>query len=204
MSDGRGRPSLFATATRSPGPRSRRESVWQFLERSSQPEAAAARTQWDDWLRRMPQGPRDALITRLRARDERQVRAALAELVTYVLLDAASPVVHVDLETESGSHTDFAVNVPVRTHLEVHRTTLAESAFKDARRQQDIAEEIEKIDSPDFWLSVDVQAGAQISGDGKDQAGSRGVARLPRLRHGTASRRGGSASPPRARRQWHK
>src|ERR1022692_4264575 len=50
--------------------------------------AAPARAQWDGWLSRMPPGPRAALIRRLQDRHDEQVRAALAELVTFVLLDS--------------------------------------------------------------------------------------------------------------------
>ena len=103
----------------------------------------------------MSSSPSSATVTTGR------VRAALAELVTFVLLDAVYPIVHVDPETGTGSHTDFAIDVPARTHLEVHRTTMAESAVKDANRQRDIAEELERIDSPDFWLSVDIQVGTR-------------------------------------------
>jgi hypothetical protein len=98
--------------------RRRDESVWHWLERSSEPVAAAARAQWDGWLSRMPPGPRAALIRRLQDRHDEQVRAALAELVTFVLLDSVYPAVEVDPGTGSGSRTDFAVDVPVRTHFE--------------------------------------------------------------------------------------
>jgi len=63
------RASLFTmVASPQPGPRRNGESAWQFLERSSEPVAVAARARWDDWLSRMPEGPRDTLISRLRAR----------------------------------------------------------------------------------------------------------------------------------------
>jgi len=48
-----------------PSARRRDESVWRWLERSSEPVAAAARAQWDGWLSRMPPGPRAALIRSL-------------------------------------------------------------------------------------------------------------------------------------------
>ena len=144
------------------GARRRDESVWRWLERSSEPVAAAARAQWDGWLSRMPPGPRAALIRRLQDRHDEQVRAALAELVTFVLLDSVYPAIEADPGTGSGSRTDFAVDVPVRTHFEVHRPAPPRESAMDARRLGDIAAELEKIESPDFWLDVDPQSGAQV------------------------------------------
>jgi hypothetical protein len=155
--------SVFTLAAASePSPRRQRETVWQFLERSSEPVAAAARAQWDGWLSRMPPGPRQALIRRLQDRHDEQVRAALAELVTFVMLDSVYPAVEIEPETGTGSRTDFAVQVPVRTHFEVRRSTPATESVADARRVGDIAAELEKIESPDFWLDVDVQSGEQV------------------------------------------
>jgi hypothetical protein len=145
-----------------PGARRRNQTVWQFLERSSEPVAAAARAQWDGWLSRMPSGPRDALVRRLQDRHDEQVRAALAELVTFVMLDSVYPAVEIEPETATGSRTDFAVQVPVRTHFEVHRSTPAKESAMGARRLGDIAAELEKIESPDFWLDVDPQSGQQV------------------------------------------
>lgn len=163
MSNNGERASLFTVvASPQPGPRRNGESAWQFLERSSEPVAVAARARWDDWLSRMPEGPRDTLISRLRARNDEQVRAALAELVTFVLLAFVYQDVETDPETGTGSRTDFAVGVPVRTHFEVHRTAMAASAAGDAQRLSAIAAELEKIDSPDFWLSADVQSGPRV------------------------------------------
>jgi len=53
--------SVF-TVVAAPEPVARRrdESVWRWLERSSESVAAAARAQWDGWLSRMPPGPRAA------------------------------------------------------------------------------------------------------------------------------------------------
>jgi hypothetical protein len=47
------------------------------------------RARWDAWLAQMPVEPRAALIHRLKGRNDDHVRAALAELVTFVLLGAA-------------------------------------------------------------------------------------------------------------------
>ena len=155
--------SVFTTvAAPEPGARRPGESVWQFLERSSEPVAAAARAQWDGWLSQMPSGPRAALIRRLQDRHDEQVRAALAELVTFVILDSVYPAVEIEPATGTGSRTDFAVAVPVRTHFEVHRPDRAKDSAMDARRVGDIAAELEKIESPDFWLSVDPQSGPQV------------------------------------------
>ena len=71
-------PSVFAvSATLEPGARQRDESVWQWLERSSEPAAEDPRAPWGNWLSRMPPEPRAALIRRLQDRNDEQVRAAL-------------------------------------------------------------------------------------------------------------------------------
>ncbi len=162
MSLSNGSSVFTVVAASEPGARRRDESVWRWLERSSEPVAAAARAQWDGWLSRMPPGPRAALIRRLQDRHDEQVRAAVAELVTFVLLDSVYPAIEVDPETGSGSRTDFAVDVPLRTHFEVHRPAPPRESAMDARRLGDIAAELEKIESPDFWLDVDPQSGEQV------------------------------------------
>ena len=171
--------TVVAAPAPEPGARRRDESVLRWLERSSEPVAAAARAQWDGWLSRMPPGPRAAVIRRLQDPHDEQVRAALAELVTFVLLDSVYPAIEADPETGSGSRTDFAVGVPVRTHFEVHRPAPPRESAMDARRLGDIAAELEKIESPDFWLGVDPQSGAQVPS--MRQAASRGLARFPGL-----------------------
>jgi hypothetical protein len=99
MSSDNGSSVFTMVAAPEPGPRRQRETVWQFLERSSEPVAAAARAQWDGCLSRMPPGPRQALIRRLQDRHDEQVRADLAELVTFVILDSVYPGVEIEPET---------------------------------------------------------------------------------------------------------
>ena len=114
--------SVFA-APASPGPGGRRrdESVWQFLERSTEPVAVDTRARWDAWLARMPASAWAALVTRVKDRHNEMVRSVLAELVTFVLLDCVYPDVEIEPETGTGSRADFAVDMPVRTHFEVYR-----------------------------------------------------------------------------------
>lgn len=159
---GQGSASFFSSAgAQTPGSRRPDESGWRYLERSSEPEAVAIRTKWDDWLGRMPAGPaRDELIRRLQARDDTQVSAALSELVTFVLLDSAYRVVELQPAGGTTSQTDFAVPLPVRTHFEVNRVTAPAGERSDAQRRRTITEELRKITSPDFWLAVNADVGA--------------------------------------------
>jgi hypothetical protein len=110
----------------------------------------------------MPSTARAALVTRLKDRHDELVRAALAELVTFVLLDCVYPAVEIEPETGTGSRTDFAVGAPARTHFEVYRKAPSTALTGDARRLAVIAGELEKIESPDFWLSVEPQSGVQV------------------------------------------
>jgi hypothetical protein len=95
--------SAFGTAASSPGGRGRKETLWQFIERSTEPIAADTRARWDGWLARMPAEPRAAMVHRLKGRNNDHVRAALAELVTFVLLDAVYPAVEIEPETAPGA-----------------------------------------------------------------------------------------------------
>lgn len=158
-----GSASVFATpASPAPGGRRQDETVWQFLERSTEPVAAETRARWDTWLARMPASARAALVTRLKDRHNDLVRAALAELVTFVLLDCVYPTVEIEPETGTGSRTDFAVEVPTRTHFEVYRKAPPPALTGDAQRLTHISGELEKIESPDFWLSVEAHTGTQV------------------------------------------
>jgi hypothetical protein len=107
----------------------------------------------------MPAGPaREELIRRLQARDA-QAAAALSELLTFVLLNSAYPVVELQPEGGTTSQTDFAVTLPVRTHFEVHRVTVPTGEQSDAQRRWVVTEELRKITSPDFWLAVNADVG---------------------------------------------
>jgi hypothetical protein len=141
------------------GPRADRETRWQWLERSAEPLAADIRTRWDRWLALLPADAQNNVISRLKARDEQQ-EAALAELVTFMLLRCSYG--HVEVEPAAGetSRTDFAVTASeVRAHIEVNRVTQSEAARKDARRLQDVAAALERIESPDFLLALEVEVG---------------------------------------------
>jgi hypothetical protein len=162
VSEDNGSSAFSAVGSRESGARRRTESVWQFLERSSEQVAATARAQWDSWLIRMPPEPRKDLIRRLKDRSDEQVRAAFAELITFVLLDSVYPAVEIDPVTGSCSRTDFAVDVPVHTHFEVHRPSPSKDVAMDARRQGAIADALEKVNSPDFWLDVQVHSGTNV------------------------------------------
>jgi hypothetical protein len=115
----------------------------------------------------MPPGPRAALVTRLKDRHDELVRAALAELVTFVLLKAVYPAVEIEPETGTGSKTDFAVDLPVRTHFEVYRKAPPKAQTAEAVRLAAISAELEKIESPDFWLDVDPQSGVKVPAMGR-------------------------------------
>jgi hypothetical protein len=69
----------------------------------------------------------------------------------------------VEPETGTGSRTDFAVDVPARTHFEMYRKAPPTALTGDARCLVGIAGELEKIESPDFWLSGDAQSGMQVA-----------------------------------------
>lgn len=155
--------SAFSTVALSPDKRGRKETLWDYIERSSDPIPADTRARWDAWLARMPAGPRSALIGRLKNRMDSQVRDTVTELVTFVLLNSVYPAsVDVEPPTGTGSNTDFAISTPVRTHFEVNRKTEPRDMAADATRRAALAEELDKIESPDFWLSIDAFSGAQV------------------------------------------
>jgi hypothetical protein len=143
------------------GARRQGETLWHFLERSSEPVAIETRARWDAWLARMPAAERARLVGRLHDRHDEMVRSALAELVTFVLLDSAYPAVQIEPPTGTGSRTDFAVEVPARTHFEVFRKAPPAAETADALRLARMIGELEKIASPDFWLDVEAQTGTQ-------------------------------------------
>jgi hypothetical protein len=161
MNAGSGSSAFKASTTPSPGARTRVESIWQFLERSTEPVAVETRRRWDIWLSQLPPDARAALITRLEDRHNHLVRAALAELITFVLLDATYPAVEIEPESGTGSRTDFAVDQPVRIHFEVYRKEPPWPQTANAKVLAAISDELEKIESPDFWLDVDSQSGVR-------------------------------------------
>jgi hypothetical protein len=87
----------------------------------------------------------------------------VAELVTFVLLDFVYPaVVEVEPETGTGSRTDFAIRAAVRTHFEVYRKAPPKPLRAAAQCLAEIGDELEKVESPDFWLAVVPQSGPKV------------------------------------------
>ncbi len=89
-----------------------------------------------------------------------------------------------------------------RPHEDVHLGQLSgidfevrrEAAAGDARRSGDMMAELERFESPDFWLDVDAVSGAQIPVYTPCPAGCQEVAGLPGIRRAGPASRPGSAS----------
>ncbi|MGH3305006.1 MAG: hypothetical protein ACRDOK_25725, partial [Streptosporangiaceae bacterium] len=98
-------------------------------------------------------------VTRLKDRHNELVRGALAELVTFVLLDrgrcgrARKRHRQQNRLRRRRAGADPFRGVPQGT---------ARSPDGEAQRLAHIAGELEKIESPDFWLNVEAHAGTQV------------------------------------------
>ena len=83
---------------------------------------------------------------------------------------------------------------PVRTHFEVYRKEPPRPLDRRRQGSCSISDELEKIESPDFWLDVDPQSGVRPPAMRKRPDEGRAVAGLARLRRASPSARERQAS----------
>lgn len=137
------------------------ELGWQFLVRSSWPEAAETRSDIERWLNEYPADDRPRLLSRLTTGDDAVSRSAHTELVLHALLRRLASTVVVEPPTPSGGLTDYQLP-GVGLDFEVYRLTTSRKRAAADQRAADVLAGLRKESSEEFWLSVNVEIpGAQ-------------------------------------------
>ncbi len=149
-----------------PGPRqdaspaSHRESSAEFLDRAAGEYWQAVRDLINDWLRRVPPQERRALMARLRRQDDHTFRATFLELYLHEALIRSG----LDVEIEpslpgTGRRPDFLAHSAGESfYLEARSPSASKTRQGTAGRVNDVYDGVNKTDSPNFWLAIDINA----------------------------------------------
>src|SRR5690606_6113327 len=149
-----------------PGPRhdaspaSHRESSAQFLERVAGDYWQAVRDLLDDWLGRVPPPERRDLMGRLRRAEDHTFRAAFLELYLHESLVQSGFDVEFHPEVPGvRRRPDFlALSTSSTFYLEARSPSTATNKRASAGRVGDVHDALNRVDSPNFWLWIDVEA----------------------------------------------
>jgi hypothetical protein len=132
------------------------ESAWQFLIRSSWPEAAATRADLARWLTEYPSEDGTKLLCRLSTGDDAISRSAHTELVLHAILRRLCAHVVVEPATPTGGLTDYQVP-GAGLDFEVYRPTTSRDRAGADQRVSDVVAGLRKEAGNDFWLAVSAE-----------------------------------------------
>ncbi|WP_409141691.1 hypothetical protein [Cellulosimicrobium sp. RS] len=152
-------PSLFGDGPREvSSPSLFAEPTAQFLARASGEFWDAVRGLVSDWVGRFPASERADLTGRLLSPEDHHHRAAFLELYLHESLIRAGFGVEIHpVLANSDRQPDFLVHGSDEPfYLEARATALASKKVGSNRRIGEFYDALNKMDSPNFWLWVDV------------------------------------------------
>jgi hypothetical protein len=147
------------------------ESNWEFLDRSSLPEAQRARDFLAGSYARYPETHRSDLIGRIRGGDDTEFHAAVFELVVFSGLAALGCSIEVHPQLPNSSRRpDFLARTPAGDEAYVEATLASEfdrEARASARRTKVVLDAIEQLDSPDFMIGFSAEGDPRTPPSGR-------------------------------------
>ena len=134
-----------------------RESLWEFLDRSSRPEVARLRELLERWFAAYPEAERGRIRRRLVAANEEQSRAAFFELYLFAMLAAANFTVEVPKPSTAGEKIeDFRAHRGGNLAFRVEAKYIGQE--RDHARQdalwQELEHILENVASGNMWFTV--------------------------------------------------
>ena len=165
-----------------PSPAQHSEDAFTFLNRVAGPFWDRTRATMEAWFSRFPGQARTDLLARLRSRDDRQFDAAFWELYLHesLLCEGYTLTPHPELPWTT-SRPDFLVEGHrAGFYLEATVTGGPASETASERRRNTIYDSLDRLDSPNFflWLQVYEEGQASPSGRRLRHALARWLARL--------------------------
>lgn len=158
--------SLFDQRARSDStPIALGESQWEFIDRSARAEVAPVRALLNTWFAAYPEPHRGGLLGQLRSRAESQFRAAFWELYLHAALSASglTAEVHPTVPNRT-TRPDFLVQGPKGSfYLEARVTAPSQEEVAHRNRTGSIYEALNRLDSPNFFLYVQVEEPGTVS-----------------------------------------
>lgn len=151
--------TIFSATTRTdPSPASHGESHSRFLNRVSGPYWAQVRTLIEDWFSRICPDAQADVRGRLRSKDDRQFTGAFFELYIHECLLRMGYTVtcHPKLAGTSRRPDFLAENDERLIYVEARSASSSDVAVGKSARVNIVYESLDKMDSPNFFLWIDV------------------------------------------------
>lgn len=147
------------------------ETDWEYLDRSGRPEAQRVRDLVTSWLSGYPEAHRGELVSRMHGGDDTEFQAAAFELLLYSALRGLGCQVKVHPALPTGTRRpDFLATPPTGGPVYVE-AVLASDCSQEAkaaqRRTKVVLDTIEKVASPDFFISVSAHGDPETPPSGK-------------------------------------
>ncbi|WP_370325524.1 hypothetical protein [Euzebya sp.] len=151
--------TIFSRTTRTdPSPASHGDSHFQFLDRVSGPYWDQVRDLIEDWFSRLCTDAQADVRGRLRSKDDRQFAGAFFELYIHECLFRMgySVTCHPELEGTSRRPDFLAVKEGRSIYVEARSASSSDVAVAKSARVKAVYESLDRLDSPNFFLWIDV------------------------------------------------
>ncbi len=154
------------------GPKTYDERDFDFLDRSKRKEAEKVREFLNYWIERFPEAEQKELASRILSRDSKAFESATFEIVLYAILTnlGASIEIHPDLDNGSEKHPDFLVSFGEGEEFYVEAVLASEHSEAELaaeRRKNVVLDSIERMESPNFFLSINAEGNPETPPSGK-------------------------------------
>jgi hypothetical protein len=160
-------------------PRRHSESRFNFLNESARPQAAMVRSRLERWFTDYPSDGCNDLRQRFRSPCDWQHHGAFFELFCHELLRGFGYSLQVHPATSADEHCprpDFLVSTPTANfYFECTVIVAAESERSREARANQVYDTLNRMSSPDFFLSLEVRGAPESSPPGRRLAAELGA-----------------------------
>lgn len=159
--------NIFSAVERTdPSPAGHGESHSQFIDRVAGPYWDQVRNLVEEWFSRLCSDAQADVRGRLRSRDDRQSKGAFFELYLHECLFRMGYAVtcHPQVDGTSRRPDFLAEKDGSAVYVEARSASSSDIAVGAAARVNTLYESLDKVDSPDFylWIDVDRQGGGPL------------------------------------------
>jgi hypothetical protein len=137
-------------------PKRRKETAFEFLDRSSWKISALVRDKVNEWTRLYD--PDDEFIRMFKSKSDKQHYSAVFELLVYILLTRSDFSLTRHPDTKTGKRPDFHATLNhFRGFIECTLAGHSFDSIADKNRQETVEEIVEEIEYFPYWINLDFE-----------------------------------------------
>lgn len=145
---------------------------YEYLNISARSEAAECRRYMETWFSTYPESEKEELRFRIRSNDDRQFQSAFFELFLFALLTRLGCrfEIHPAMAGEVAKKPDFLVTSSTGQKFYLEATVATDLSDEEAAieaRKKVVYDSINKIDSPNFFIGMEIEGDPKTSPPGK-------------------------------------